>query len=100
MANDTCAHCPRSREEHMAAEREGVVRHKFSADGALDPVTPGTVGKPPAQAKQPQVQLTPADPVLRFVLIEAGVITPEQLTEAENKLRATGMLRTGDVRSS
>jgi hypothetical protein len=101
MASDTCAHCPREAAEHAAAEREGVVRHKFSRDGELNPVDPATVGKPEkkegAALPQPIQGLPLGDPVLRFVLIQAGVITPEQLTEAERTLLASGMLKT-DVR--
>lgn len=99
MSSSTiCAHCPREATEHAAAEREGVVRHKFSKDGALVPVDPATVGKPEQKVAPPeQPRLPLGDPVLRYVMIQAGLITPEMLTEAERTLIATGMLKT-DVR--
>lgn len=96
-ANDPCAHCPRGREEHGAAEREGVVRHKFSDDGRLVPVDSATVGKPEkVQEVPPPVRITgtPSDPVLRYLLIQKGLITVGELDDAEITLRATGLLAT------
>lgn len=92
----TCSHCPRAEKEHKAAEREGVVRHKFNTNGQLIPVDPATVGKP-EQPQQPRSVTTPADPILRYLLIQAGVITVEDLDKAEAVLRATGMLQTEKV---
>lgn len=42
-----------------------------------------------------KVKSLPSDPLLRFALIQAGVITPEQLEQAELVLAATGMAVTG-----
>lgn len=97
--SDTCSHCPRSRQEHSAAEREGVVRHQFSKDGELKPLDPAATVGPQQKQAVPTPQRLPADPILRYVLIQQGIITSDMLTEAEKTLEATGMLRT-DVRQT
>lgn len=92
MTSETCEHCPRTREEHAAAEREGVVRHQFSADGALTAVPGASV--PAKQEQTPRRLNVPSDPVLRYVLVQKGIITSDDLTEAEKTLAATGLLHT------
>lgn len=94
MASDTCAHCPREATEHAAAEREGVVRHKFSRDGRLEPLE---TQQKPGTNPQTRIAKTPSDPVLRYILIQAGVITVEDLDKAEATLAATGLLTTAKV---
>lgn len=88
-----CGVCGRNMREHRAAEREQVVNHKFNAAGRLEllsaPSDTGAATPPPPAGPNFQPM---GDPVLRFVLIEAGVITVEQLDAVEAKLRATGVL--------
>jgi hypothetical protein len=88
--SETCALCPRDAREHAAAEREGVVHHQFSTGDLVHTAPPKT--EAPQHRTQP-----PGDPVLRFLLIQAGIITADQLTEAERTLMATGMLQTFPV---
>lgn len=79
----------------MVAEREQAVHHQFSKDGKLAQVSGAPVPSKKDEAKPAaQVVTISGDPVLRFVLIQKGLITASELTEAEATLAATGMLRT------
>ena len=92
-APSICGICKTGPDEHAVAEREGVIHHKFSADGVLEevkvPVAP--LGKPRSAA---DVLKPGGDPVLRFILIQKGLITPDELLAAEKTLQATGLLMT------
>lgn len=82
-----CLVCSRSHEEHRIAEREDVIHHEFS--------WLGEVKMHDAKRRPAKTDSRPApggDPILRFVLVDSGVITAEQLAEAEAILRATGLL--------
>lgn len=92
----TCEFCRSTREEHTVAEREGAIHHEFSADGNFKalpekkpPAAPSPSAPKPGTAYQPGV-----DPILRFVLVDAGIITAEQLEVAEKTLQSTGLLMT------
>lgn len=76
------------------------MNHLFSdVDNVLVPLRPTDVPRPTERAAEPasrQSRPLPAgDPVLRYVLVQAGVVTVEQLAAAEVALRAMGMLATG-----
>lgn len=85
-----CSICQTGPDEHAVAEREGVVHHKFSADGVLEEVKVPVAPLAGQQKRPTQV----GDPVLRFVLVQKGIIAPEDLLAAERVLQATGMLQT------
>jgi len=74
-----CAICLIARTEHDTRVRAGELHHAFSENGELIHSTPR---KPEAR----RVTVT-ADLALRVALIEAGVITYEQLARAEAALR-------------
>lgn len=108
MADETCVICNRSKNEHNAAEREGVVHHKYSLDGQVHHVDPPKKSKPapldlhPGRVRVPPDEPSrginmPSDPILRFVMIQKGLITTEELDEAEKMLKTLGMLQTGPV---
>lgn len=94
-----CKTCNRSHEE------EGYrPMHGFN-DGTL-PMS-ATFGRPGPAGRtggvlhaEPEIQVVPAwpfDPVLRQALIDKGVLTPEDLTEAERKIRlVTGQAMGGE----
>lgn len=48
-----------------------------------------------AQSESNSAPRLPSDPILRLVLIEKGLITVEDLNEAEAKLAASGIVITG-----
>jgi len=87
-----CLTCGKS---HEQLAREGVIpKHPFN-DGSISTTT--TFGRrlasgdrtPPGdQSVQVSEVRWPFDPVLRQALINKGVITPEDLTAAENQIRA------------
>lgn len=95
-----CGICGMNMRQHLTAEREEVVNHKFDERGRLIPLKPPRGAEATMTPQPPAVPAPPAgpnfqpmgDPVLRFVLIEAGVITVDQLEAVETKLRATGFL--------
>lgn len=75
---DRCPTCGQTREWHEANNP----RHSFG----------GKLGQTPMR---PQVKAAPwpFDPVLRQALVDKGIITPEDLTAAEAKIRAiSGMV--------
>ena len=63
--------------------------HKFSVDGKVHKAQPAE-----APRVVPGASAMPGDPVLRYLLIDKGLITVEELTAAEEKLRSVGFLRT------
>lgn len=90
-ANPRCKICSMSQREHSTAEREGTTRHKFSETGDLVPVDPPEKSKKPSGVGPK----TPSDPILRYVLVNKGIITVEELDEAEKMLGSLGVLVTG-----
>lgn len=88
---DSCSLCPRTRREHVVAERDKVVHHKFAEVGG----TLQRIKEEKKDKKSPVQSPFPlGDPVLRIVLIEKGVISVDDIEKAEQKLKATGVLRT------
>lgn len=88
-----CTVCGTPFEEHKAAEESGAKHHEWSGDGRLRHV--GVTNPRPADGAAPSRGLAssspPADPVLRLVLIEKGIITAEDLTRVEQLLAVSGM---------
>lgn len=83
-----CGICDRSPGDHKDAEIDGRVHHKFSPNGHL-----AALEAPPKQpAPAAPVNSVPSDPVLRLLLIGKGIITPEELTNTEQMLIATGTM--------
>lgn len=82
---DDCLICGKSEQWH----RDNNPSHSFSVDGRLVKRAPSQANLPSSQ-NQPQIA-TGGDPVLRMALIRAGVITPEDLTQVEAELNATGI---------
>ena len=95
---DVCgvAGCGKERREHTVAEEEGRLNHEFSKDGRLVVLSRDKPARPPRGNSQRSsgrvVTGAVGDPILRFVLINKGLITVEELDEAERLLRATGAL--------
>jgi hypothetical protein len=68
----------------------GTMRHPFTKPDQPDWVPPKEKPKPtpmPARTQQQMVILPQPDLALRALLVAAGVITQEQLKEAEDALR-------------
>jgi hypothetical protein len=95
-ASDICNTCDGP---HPASDGS-MPRHPFN-DGSVRPsATFGTRGpdgvrrggpaspQPAQMATPPKQPRWPFDPVLRQALIDAGIITPQMLTDAEAKIRA------------
>lgn len=61
--------------------------HGFSADGKLFVMPPVTTSP-----YDPNVRKTPVDPILRMLLIRKGIVTPDELTQLENELKASGVV--------
>lgn len=101
MANEdsieevTCRVCGKTMRQHQ----ELGLMHRFTEKGGLAKKGRGdqSLGGVPASQKAPSAALR-GDPVLRFVMIEKGLITPEDLTAAEDKLQAMGLIN--NVRAS
>lgn len=90
MTEPTCTVC------HKTERNHGSTRHRFTT-GRVDmselfPKRPGdpAQGHTPTGASQAVTGAlsVPFDPVLRLALIDAGVITPEQLAAAQAKMQA------------
>lgn len=81
-----CQMCNNSYAWHI----RNFTRHPFTPLGARNELRDVTRDKKPSQTHSDAITrtTTPFDPVLRLALIEAGVITIEQLAAAETKLRA------------
>lgn len=78
----TCKVCGKTPEEHQ------FTAHTFQADHDRLEAKPkpdeGKVARP----------MTTSDPILRYLLIQKGILTAEELGEAERTLAATGLLVT------
>ena len=87
-------------------------RHPFNADGTVNAFTrtpgdqvggsskPASVtvfGRKEGTVMSTLTMSSPFDPVLRQALIDKGVLTPEDLTAAETKIRAVTNVFTGEV---
>lgn len=83
-----CEVCGHSLEWH----RQNQTAHVFSDDGRIIQRSRSQASDPVSE-ENPRMQLA-GDPVLRMALIRKGVITPEDLDEVENELRATGISHT------
>lgn len=83
-AADHCYFCGNTREWH----KNNFARHRFSINHAELHDT-SRDQKPPQTRSDAAIThtRTPFDPALRLALIEAGVITIQQLGDAEEKLR-------------
>lgn len=99
MPNDDheCATCGRTYEWHQ----NNATRHKFDPGDDSVPRIGGPVRRRGDDKERvievmPRVSAFPFDPVLRQALIDKGVITADDLTEAEGKINAvTGQLLGG-----
>lgn len=92
--DDICRMCGRTREWHQT----NFVRHPFTPAGTVAELRDVTQDRKAIQ-DAPDARIThtsvPFDPALRLCLIENGVITIQQLGEAEEKLRVvTKMVNT------
>lgn len=88
--DDCCSMCGNSRLWH----NEHNPRHPFMTDeGPL---------RPPESTSGVRPTSMPMDPVLRMALIDAGVITTDQLDAAEKKIRflTGGLSNGGQVREA
>ncbi len=89
MSNEVCKYCHKDRQWHRDHPE---VKHEFTTNGPLQakssPVAPPP-GDVPSSVPAPR-PLPPGDPVLRMALIRAGVLSPQQLTDVEDELRASG----------
>lgn len=75
-----CSACGHTKQWH----KDNRPRHMFRSVGQ-----PGGLIEKPEQGGQQRTEL-PADPVLRLALIERGVLSPDDLRAAEEKLKAAG----------
>lgn len=101
-ALDTCkvAGCGMERREHQVAEKEERVHHEFSSDGRLVVIDDRPRGreKGNVQRSSGRVQTgAPGDPILRYLLVNKGLITTDELDEAERILKSTGLLATKEL---
>jgi hypothetical protein len=89
---EKCHICSVGRQQHEEAEASGALHHKFATQGE------SLTFSKQEREKRPLVQsqgLPGGDPVLRMVLYNKGLITAEELEQAEALLKATGVLRSG-----
>ena len=87
--------CGIPRREHTVAENEERVHHEFSSNGQLVALAKDRPKPPRGNTQRSGGMVRPGgvgDPVLRFILINKGLVTVEELDEAERILRATGAL--------
>jgi hypothetical protein len=88
MADEVfCTVCDQTRENHKG------LQHPFTAPGQPEWVPPAKPERPKPGVKGDtrQVLVAPMpDLVLRHALVKAGILTSEQLGEAENDLRVGG----------
>lgn len=98
---NSCVHCGRGESEHRAAEREGAINHMHSlVSSKLEPLVKQEVPTPAANARGLQMPRTPADPILRYLLIQKGIITPDEIDAAENMLTSVGVIQTKVTRDA
>jgi hypothetical protein len=87
--------CGLERRAHRVAETEDRVHHEFSTNGELVVLSKDRPKRQRGNSQRSSGLVRAGvggDPVLRYVLINKGVITPEELDEAERILKATGAL--------
>jgi hypothetical protein len=68
-------------------------RHPFTPEGVdagTDWLKQKQTTPEASAAPQPQMSSFPFDPVLRLALINKGVLTPDDLTQAEQQIKAIG----------
>lgn len=95
-AGEICELCPMTRGQHRKAQEKGLVKHIFSEDGNLTAIKPPKDDKKkPGKPEQGVYSIPGGDPVLRIILINAGLITMDEIEEAERLLKATGVIRSG-----
>ena len=84
--------CGRDRRSHTGLAHEysttGTLKRKDDAD---DSVSSSSAIPGDAEVETRLQNMPNGDPILRMVLIRAGLITADQLTEVENELKATGI---------
>lgn len=84
LPEPVCSICKQTKKWH----EEHKPHHTFQTEG-------GSLEEASYEAPTPNKGVkTPFDPVLRFLLIKKGIITPDELSEAETMLRSTGFLET------
>lgn len=96
-AVDQCmvAGCGRERRAHTVGENNGSIHHEFSATGQLVAISNRAPKHERRNSQRSSGRLRPGidgDPILRFLLINKGIVSVEELDEAERLLRATGAL--------
>lgn len=84
---DHCSICNQTEEWH----KEHQPKHAFQAEGGR---IEAAIYEQPGQPKPSRI---PFDPVLRMALINKGVLTVDDITEAEQQLRAASVLGQGVV---
>lgn len=95
---DTCqvAGCGKERREHTAGEKAETINHEFSKDGrliVLDRRRPPGKERGNSQRSSGLVRpMAGGDPILRYLLINKGIITTDELDEAEKMLKTIGAL--------
>lgn len=93
VANDECTICHKPKSAHVA----GQIIHSFSPFGQPIGLFQRTEEAPPppdAVTSQPRMEVklpSSSDPVLRLVLLRAGLITVADIEAVERELRATGV---------
>lgn len=80
---DLCSLCGLDQEWH----KKHKPHHAFVKEGGS--LEEAEYGEPDTRPRQ-----MPFDPVLRFLLVQKGIISADELTSAEAQLRATGLLVT------
>lgn len=93
---DECkvAGCGIERRAHTAAEEDGKINHEFSANGQLVAINRNKPsGRDRGNSQRSAGMMRPSaggDPILRYLLINKGIITLDELEEAERLLKVTG----------
>lgn len=99
-SDERCMTCGNTRAWHEANPRvvhsfnDGSVPHTATfgrrrADGSKEPLQASQRDAEPAGMRPPEMQSRwPFDPVLRQALINKGVLTPQDLRDAEEQIRS------------
>lgn len=96
-AVDECkvAGCGKERRLHTVLENNGEIHHEFSANGQLVAISNRPPNRDRRNSQKSSGRMRPAlagDPVVRYLLINKGVISVDEVDEAERLLQATGVL--------
>lgn len=91
--HDQCTLCSRTKREHVVAEQNNDVHHRFAGPGGSLEHLKGEIPKKNAPPAAQVVSGPPFDPVLRTILLDKGIITLDDLEKAERTLRSTGVIR-------